>query len=88
MIDDRKISEDAVKAAADPGRHWGTPDGNLPVLMKDDRNKMSPITKVEKRIVNGEEDSIKAFYDVAVYIAEGRFDQARGNQEKETPKGN
>ena len=65
--------------AAQYGYHWGTPDGNFPVLMKDDRNQMSPITKVHKRILNGTEDSIKSFYDVAVFWADGRLDQARGN---------
>lgn len=66
--------------AAEYGYHWGTPEGNFPVLMKDEGNQMSPITKVHKRILNGTEDSIKSFYDVAVFIADGRFNQARGKQ--------
>ena len=65
--------------AAKYGYHWGTPDGDLPVLMKDGGNQMSPITKVHKRILNGAEDSIKSFYDVGVLIADGRFDPARRN---------
>ena len=61
------------------GYRWGTPDGNLPVLMKDDGNQMSPITKTEKCILNGPEDSVKSFYDIGRLIADGRFDAARGS---------
>ena len=45
----------------------------LPVLAKDGRNQMSPITKAEKRIQNGPEDSVKSFYDVAKVIAQGKL---------------
>lgn len=66
--------------AAEKGFRWGTPEGDFPVLMKDDRNQMSPITKVHKRILNGEEDSIESFYRIAIYFAEGRFEKTRGSQ--------
>ena len=65
--------------AAAHGFQWGTPDGEFPVLIKDNGNQMSPITKVHKRILNGEEDSIASFYRVAAWVADGRFDKARGN---------
>ncbi|MEE5993554.1 MAG: hypothetical protein V3G42_09980 [Oscillospiraceae bacterium] len=48
-------------------------DGEQICLKKDDKNKMYPVSKVYKRIVNGIEDSVKSFYDVAIAIAEGRF---------------
>ena len=57
---------------------WGTPDGNLPVLMKPgEATQLSPITMVHKRILNGPEDSVKSFYDVGRFVADGRFDAAR-----------
>lgn len=66
--------------AAEKGFRRGTPEGDFSVLMKDDRNQMSPITKVHKRILNGEEDSIESFYRIAIYFAEGRFEKTRGSQ--------
>ena len=63
--------------AAEKGYQWATPDGNFPVLMKNEKNHISRITKVHKRILNGMEDSVRSFYNVAVYIADGRFDEAR-----------
>ena len=38
---------------------------------------MSPITKAEKRIQNGPEDSVKSFYDVAKVIAQGKLTPGR-----------
>lgn len=54
------------------GYEW-TVDANEPCLIKDNNNKMFPIAKVWKRIVNGKEDSVKSFYDIGIAIAEGRF---------------
>lgn len=55
------------------GYHWGTPDGNLPVLMKDKGNRMSPITKTHKCLLNGEEDSVYSFYTVSMLVASGKL---------------
>ena len=54
------------------GYRWKMEDG-FPLLAKDNENKMSPIIKVQKRILNGAEDSVKSFYQVACAIADGRF---------------
>lgn len=54
------------------GYQWHIADG-LPILEKDDRNQMSPITKAHKRILNGPEDSVKGFCEVALLIASGKF---------------
>lgn len=48
-------------------------DENQPCLAKNDANKMFPVTKVWKRIVNGIEDNVKSFYDIGIAIAEGHF---------------
>lgn len=56
----------------DKGYDWCIDDG-IPVLMKDAGNKISPVTKVHKRILNGPEDSVKSFCDVAFLIANGEF---------------
>lgn len=54
------------------GYEW-TVDSNEPCLIKDNNNKMFPIAKVWKRIINGTEDNVKSFYDIGIAIAEGRF---------------
>lgn len=54
----------------DKGYDWYIDDG-IPVLMKEANNKISPVTKVHKRILNGPEDSVKSFCDVAFLIANG-----------------
>ena len=54
------------------GYQWCIADG-LPILEKDARNQMSPITKAHKRILNGPEDSVKSFCEVALLIASGKF---------------
>ena len=54
------------------GYQWRVADG-LPILGKDAGNQMSPITKAHKRILNGPEDSVKSFCDIALMIAGGRF---------------
>lgn len=56
----------------DQGYQWHMEDG-LPILKKDAGNQMSPITKAHKRILNGPEDSVKSFCDVALLIASGKF---------------
>lgn len=53
------------------GYTWYLKDG-LPVL-KNDINEMSPISKTHKRILNGPEDSVRSFCDVAFMIADGKF---------------
>lgn len=55
----------------DKGYDWHIDDG-LPVLKIGD-NFCSPITKAHKRILNGPEDSVKSFCDVAFLIADGKF---------------
>ena len=54
------------------GYQWHIADG-LPILEKDAGNQMSPITKAHKRILNGSEDSVKSFCEVALLIASGKF---------------
>lgn len=54
------------------GYQWHISDG-LPVLEKDAGNQMSPITKAHKRILNGPEDSVKSFCEIALLIASGKF---------------
>lgn len=83
--DDQKIWNQAVlygtylgetllrNGLADLGYRWALTENSLPVLAKDGRNQMSPITKAEKRIQNGPEDSVKSFYDVAKVIAQGKL---------------
>ena len=65
--------------AQDCGYHWGLRDGNLPVLVKNDGTEMSPISKTEKRILNGPEDSVASFYQVGRLFAEGRLDAAKSS---------
>lgn len=56
----------------DNGYDWFVVD-NLPVLQKDEKNSMSPITKAHKRILHGAEDSVKSFCDIAFLIGKGEF---------------
>lgn len=55
----------------DKGYEWYI-DGSLPVL-KNGNNVCSPITKAHKRILNGPEDNVKSFCDVAFLMADGKF---------------
>lgn len=57
---------------AEYGYKW-VMDDSEPCLVKDDGNKMYPLTKVSKMIENGVEDSVKSFYDVGIAIASGKF---------------
>lgn len=54
------------------GFTWYEKDG-IPVLKKDANTEISPVTKAHKRILNGPEDSVKSFCDVAFAIANGDF---------------
>ena len=54
------------------GYTWYKKDG-IPVLKNDANTEISPITKAHKRILNGPEDSVKSFCDVAFAIANGDF---------------
>ncbi len=54
------------------GYRWRIDEG-LPILEKDAGNQMSPITKAHKRILNGSEDSVKSFCDIALLIADGKL---------------
>lgn len=56
----------------DQGYQWCVEDG-LPVIEKDAGNQMSPITKAHKRILNGPEDSVKSFCEIALLIANGKL---------------
>lgn len=55
------------------GFTWAVEGGNLPKLYRDYQNSMFPVDKAYKRLKNGREDSVSAFYDVAVMIAEERL---------------
>jgi len=51
-------------------------------------SELFPVTKVYKRFMDGPEDSILSFYDIAVdYIATGRFDNDRGRNDPPPPPG-
>lgn len=54
------------------GYEWYEDDG-MPVLRNDGNTRISPISKAHKRILNGPEDCVKSFCDVAFIIAEGGF---------------
>lgn len=54
------------------GYQWCIEDG-IPVIEKDDGNRMSPITKAHKRILNGPEDNVQSFCEIALMIASGKF---------------
>ena len=57
----------------DLGFEWIIDRGE-PILAQEGRkNKMAPVSKVLKRLLNGPEDSVALFYDAAIDIAEGRF---------------
>lgn len=62
------------------GYIWAPGEDSIPVLMKDGKNQMSPITKVYKRLLNGPEDNVKSFYDVALLIADGRLNLSHGDK--------
>ncbi len=47
-------------------------DNELPVLANGN-NMCSPITKAHKMILNGAEDSVSSFFDVALFIADGKL---------------
>ncbi len=56
---------------AEKGGVWGEDDG-FPILsISGTETSASPITKAHKRILNGEEDSIKSFVDVVFSIVNG-----------------
>ncbi len=54
------------------GYHWRINE-RVPILEKDAGNQISPITKAHKRILNGPEDSVKSFCEIALLIADGKF---------------
>lgn len=50
---------------AKKGYQWGIDkSSNIPLLVNDNGNFITPNDKVYKRLVNGKEDSIISFYDV------------------------
>lgn len=54
------------------GYEWYIDEG-MPVLRTEKNYQISPITKAHKRILNGPEDNVKSFCDVAFLIADGKF---------------
>lgn len=48
-------------------------DNGMPVLKNRTSVQISPITKAHKRMLNGPEDSVKSFFDVAILLADGKF---------------
>lgn len=54
------------------GYKWAIEDTG-PCLAKNADNKMYPVSKTLKMIINGVEDSVKSFYDVGIAIASGKF---------------
>lgn len=58
---------------AEKGCVWVVDDG-LPILsLPESGLKLSPISKAHKRILNGAEDSVKSFVDVALSVANGNW---------------
>lgn len=51
------------------GFAWAEESG-MPILKKNEQTKVSPISKVFKRLKNGEEDNIKPFFDIGICIAQ------------------
>lgn len=47
---------------------WEEIDG-IPLLKKDEKTNVSPVSKVFKRLKNGKEDAIKPFFDIGICIA-------------------
>lgn len=56
----------------DKGYDWYIDEG-MPILRTEENYQISPITKAHKRILNGPEDNVKSFCDVAFLIADGKF---------------
>lgn len=50
-----------------------TEENSIPILKKNDQTKVSPVSKVFKRLKNGKEDNIKPFFDIGVCIAKKEF---------------
>ena len=48
-------------------------DNGMPVLKNRTSAQISPITKAHKRMLNGPEDNVKSFFDVAILFADGKF---------------
>ena len=55
--------------ASKHGYIWKNNDGEL-ILYKNSKYQMSPVSKVYKRLINGSEDNVTFFYEVALKIAE------------------
>ena len=45
-------------------------ENGIPILKKNEQTKVSPISKVFKRLKNGKEDNIKPFFDIGICIAQ------------------
>lgn len=56
----------------DKGFDWHISD-DIPILKNDEGLEISPVTKAHKRILNGPEDNVKSFCDVAFSIVNGDF---------------
>lgn len=56
----------------DQGYQWCISDG-IPIIKNESNVEMSPVTKAHKMILNGPEDSVKSFCNVAFSIANGDF---------------
>ena len=55
-----------MNCLSNKGFAWGTePSSDVPLLIKDDGSYITPIDKVYKRLVNGNEDSVVSFYRFA-----------------------
>jgi len=64
------LGESILKnGASKHGYVWKNNDGEL-ILYKNSKYQMSPVSKVYKRLINGSEDNVTFFYEVALKIAE------------------
>lgn len=58
--------------ASDLGYRWVETEDE-PILEKDHDWQLAPVSKVYKRLVNGAEDDIRSFYEMAFQIIRGRL---------------
>lgn len=54
------------------GFSWDVSSG-MPMVQKDEKNSLNPIGKIRKHIINGDEDDILPFCQVAKMIGDGTF---------------
>ncbi len=64
------LGESILRNASKKDYTWKMTEDE-PILYKDSAYQMAPVAKVYKRLVNGPEDNVISFFDIALHIAEG-----------------